>query len=512
MGIPCNVYTEVVFNKVLDVDLTHGTMSILIWLRLRWRDPRLTWDPIDWNNITILFLDQHEIWNPEIEIWNSQDGIAASFQEQKAYVNYTGHVFLSRRGEVNILCNLEDLENFPYDQSRCKFELGSWVYDNSTVKLSYHNKGFILYESQTGGNYSKYAEYNVKDVKVQEHMYDPFNNFPQNNGSWYTVVYTVILERHHMQYTFGIILPQILLTFVSFGAFWLPPSTDERIGFTVTIALAIIVYKLLMHEQLPASQALVFIQKVSFGCFSFSMFVVMQSIFVMLWQRTDPYFMSVWRSFKKFRLDFKELSDWVNVVRAIDVEISKRKRRTDLNLSSSRRNTFLQKVFASTVGRRASTSEQLPAIPSGEVTQPNPFPNVHYQENRGQKAQASQDTASQDSQSIQDLEIQGDLHITSPLDAIIFIYKVLKMRKHLLAQESFERLKKRYSEDRVMEDLLSMMGIYEGSVSHFTEEATLKYNRKWRKLSNYVDRVCQMIVPPVFTVLLIGIILSVIVR
>lgn len=42
------VNVSVAIHKILGVDLYAGTMQLVVWMRLMWFDPRLTWDKDEW--------------------------------------------------------------------------------------------------------------------------------------------------------------------------------------------------------------------------------------------------------------------------------------------------------------------------------------------------------------------------------------------------------------------------------------------------------------------------------
>lgn len=54
-GGPVNVTMSLAVQKIINVDLVQAQITINVWWRLRWHDPRLRWDPADYNNITKMF-------------------------------------------------------------------------------------------------------------------------------------------------------------------------------------------------------------------------------------------------------------------------------------------------------------------------------------------------------------------------------------------------------------------------------------------------------------------------
>jgi hypothetical protein len=80
------------------VDLYSGTLRLAVWLAVRWKDPRLAWDPREHGNITKLYFQQEqenqiEIWQPEIALWNAADRIQDTLDLRPMRSDYNGSVY-----------------------------------------------------------------------------------------------------------------------------------------------------------------------------------------------------------------------------------------------------------------------------------------------------------------------------------------------------------------------------------------------------------------------------------
>eukprot|EP01026_Neomeris_dumetosa_P072237 TRINITY_DN734_c0_g1_i12.p1 TRINITY_DN734_c0_g1~~TRINITY_DN734_c0_g1_i12.p1 ORF type:complete len:818 (-),score=87.39 TRINITY_DN734_c0_g1_i12:616-2712(-) len=331
---PVDVSIHLNVHKVVDLDLASGKLSLLVWLTINWNDPRLTWNPEDWNGIQdVSFQDDEsyeddEIWNPDIELWNAQEPIEFYLYPQPFCANYNGFIKWVRFGKVLVSCNINGLDSFPFDKTECNLEFGSWGYDGSKVLLNTSGSGFTFGGSLSSSKAAnKFAQYDLLEdlFEVRKYVYLTDHDLtPLGENGWPVLLYRVVLQRQPTQYTAKIFVPQILLTFVGFGAFWLSPDCGERIGLVITIPLANAVYDLIMFEQLPDSRQMVFASAFGLGSFVFSMFVVMESVIVLfLWGKNDPYYADPWRSMQKLRLDFRDQREWVVLVRAIEEYLSK---------------------------------------------------------------------------------------------------------------------------------------------------------------------------------------------
>ena len=68
---------------------------------------------------------------------------------------------------------------------------------------------------------------------------------------WPLVHYEITLYRASTFYLNMLIWPSIVLTLLSFGAFFMPPECGERLGYGITLILAIEVFKVVVNSMIP---------------------------------------------------------------------------------------------------------------------------------------------------------------------------------------------------------------------------------------------------------------------
>ena len=62
------------FNDLQDVDVVAGTVTLSIWRRLSWKDPRVSWDASagsEFQNTTFVVRDPNAMWTPDALLYNS---------------------------------------------------------------------------------------------------------------------------------------------------------------------------------------------------------------------------------------------------------------------------------------------------------------------------------------------------------------------------------------------------------------------------------------------------------
>ena len=97
------------FHRVFSVDIVNSVIDLVVWLRLQWVDPRLTWIPEEYGGLNTSWFwlgdggnggETSEIWTPDVELWNLDVGLKGSFEDGYARVSNDGLVYWSRPGKL----------------------------------------------------------------------------------------------------------------------------------------------------------------------------------------------------------------------------------------------------------------------------------------------------------------------------------------------------------------------------------------------------------------------------
>lgn len=114
------------------------------WMRFSWKDPGLTWDPQEFGNVTQMHFNCHEVWKPDIYLYNSADEASVNhYGETHVLVEYDGSVLWVPPGHFKAFCRL-NLRSWPFDTQQCNLKFGSWTSHGNQIDLaSYRNNSFV---------------------------------------------------------------------------------------------------------------------------------------------------------------------------------------------------------------------------------------------------------------------------------------------------------------------------------------------------------------------------------
>ncbi|XP_061178313.1 acetylcholine receptor subunit beta-like [Saccostrea echinata] len=238
-NIPLQIDCTFVLKSLKELDGSLSKFSITGALGVFWIDDRLTWNPQHYGgNLYSIIVPQKKIWVPFL--LNMHD---------YGEVKYTGHKELTLRVDSNGLVSWFIPNLY---ESTCDFDLSKYPFDSQTCFLPFYVTGFspseLLFnisETNKKANMSIYSENGLWAV-TETHIYTTTNAL-----EFQEVQISVSMKRRSAYYISSLILPICFLSFLQLFVFLMPPESGERVGFAVTVLLAVAVYLTLIQDKLP---------------------------------------------------------------------------------------------------------------------------------------------------------------------------------------------------------------------------------------------------------------------
>ena len=259
------------FNNIDQID---GSINMNIWLRYEWIDPSIQWNLTDYNNISLIHLDtnpeyENFIWTPDIYLYNTAEKPMDELDYTKANVYNNGRIFWSRPGLIKSTC-VFDLTYYPYDQQDCKLKFGSWAYNKNEIFLNYTNNSIDI------ANYQEHEEWRLVkyDTNINSIKYTCCDEEFQNIEFLYTI------RRKPDYYRLNIIIPTFATATLIILTLLVPWDSGERISFAVTVLLSIIVFLLIVSENLPKTDSKPLLSRMIVGLIYFSLVGVLFTIII----------------------------------------------------------------------------------------------------------------------------------------------------------------------------------------------------------------------------------------
>ncbi|CAI5442870.1 unnamed protein product [Caenorhabditis angaria] len=274
------VTMKVFLQQVLMVDAKHQMVEINAWLKYVWTDYRLRWQPVDYDNITsVRFEGEDQIWQPDILLYNryiedEQESFDSTYKTNTV-VYSDGVINWIPPGNFKISCKM-DIMLFPFDEQICHMKFGSWTYHGFALDLQMD----IGENAEPGADLSTYIS-NGEWHLIQAPAMREEQFFKCCKEPYPTIKFYLHLRRRTFYYIFNVVLPTLLVSFMSLLAFCLP-ATDlsEKIGLQTTILLSVCFFLTILSEMTPTTSEAVPLLGVFFSALTF--IIAMSTTFTIL--------------------------------------------------------------------------------------------------------------------------------------------------------------------------------------------------------------------------------------
>ena len=257
-------------NNINQID---GTISSNVWLRHWWNDKNLKWNETKWNISKISAHTNHEldrsIWTPDILIYNTAEKPMDELLKTNVMIYSNGDIIWSRPGMLRTSC-VFDLENFPFDTQTCSYKFGSWLYDKSQIDISNVDNPIDLTNYQSNQEWSIINSEHYIEEKVYKCCTETFQS----------TFYKITIKRKYGYYVLNIILPTFATSTLMIICLLIPWDSGERISYAVTVMLSIIVFLLILSENLPKTETKPLLSKMLIGLVFFALFIVYSTVFI----------------------------------------------------------------------------------------------------------------------------------------------------------------------------------------------------------------------------------------
>ncbi|GMS80813.1 hypothetical protein PENTCL1PPCAC_2988, partial [Pristionchus entomophagus] len=210
-------------TQVIEVQMMHNHV---FGMELIWRDPRLTWNPEEYNNISYIYVRSRDLWMPELTACESSSfSLLTSERRQKAKVNSTGHIEMFLIGHASFICEFS-VEDFPFDQHWCFYCFALPIYDeNELIFVVRDASSQIVMDSSEWRMKLHGSRYRLE---------------PDTNKEDPTMIYfDLLLSRRPSFWIFLMIIPSFLLGFlILLGLFF----GKEKNNLNVSVDLGLIAF------------------------------------------------------------------------------------------------------------------------------------------------------------------------------------------------------------------------------------------------------------------------------
>ena len=157
-------------------------------------------------------------------------------KDTRLFLSHDGLVTVAAVRQFKTSCRV-NVRKFPFDKQSCVMQLSTAV---RKVYMYVNNSGNGI--SDMMNIYENNSEW--KDVEVERKVVELMPDKPH-------IEVTIHMERNPIFYVIYLLIPSLLMGFVSVLVFLLPPQSGERVGLSMTVLLSFTVFLLMVSDISP---------------------------------------------------------------------------------------------------------------------------------------------------------------------------------------------------------------------------------------------------------------------
>ncbi|XP_026557949.1 5-hydroxytryptamine receptor 3A-like, partial [Pseudonaja textilis] len=207
-----------------------------------WKNEFVSWDPLDFCNITDISLPVNLFWTPHIFIDEQADEDKHTVSHF-IYLSFDGYIVLFQAHQLTSACNL-DVHTFPFDEQKCNITMVPSLYRENEVKLK-NTKTFKNTNQDSRKRYLADGEWKFQKVEIME------VTEIEADGKYSTVIYQISMKRRSILYELMVILPMFILFLLDMAISYAFASPAEKIAYKVTMILQVSFLSVMLIDKLP---------------------------------------------------------------------------------------------------------------------------------------------------------------------------------------------------------------------------------------------------------------------
>ncbi|CAJ1080032.1 -hydroxytryptamine receptor 3A-like [Xyrichtys novacula] len=183
------------------------------------------------------------LWRPDLFIYEMIEK-DASPANPYVLVSYNGTVQSEDDIKVVSTCKM-DVHKFPFDTQKCNITIGSAIHHVDEVRLFPRS------------NTSRATQFSREIMKTQGEweflqLSVTTSNISFNDRNWENLIYTFSMKRRPLLHVINFLLPILFFLILDLASFFIADHRGEKLGFKVTVLLAISVLLLILNDILPS--------------------------------------------------------------------------------------------------------------------------------------------------------------------------------------------------------------------------------------------------------------------
>ncbi|KAE8603590.1 hypothetical protein XENTR_v10014379 [Xenopus tropicalis] len=250
-----SVSIKLTLTNLISLNEREEALTTNVWVEVQWRDYRLSWDPNEYYGISMMRIPSTSVWLPDVGLENNVDGTFDIALYANTLVSSDGSMYWLPPAIYRSSCPVV-VTYFPFDWQNCSMVFQSQTYSANEIEL------LLTVDEQTiewieidPEAFTENGEWAIKHMpakKIINHRLTP------DDLNYQQIVFYLIIQRKPLFYIINIIVPCVLISFVSILVYFLPAKAGgQKCTVSINILLAQTVFLFLIAQKIPETSTAV---------------------------------------------------------------------------------------------------------------------------------------------------------------------------------------------------------------------------------------------------------------
>ncbi|XP_068137370.1 acetylcholine receptor subunit gamma isoform X1 [Hyperolius riggenbachi] len=251
-----SVSIRMTLTNLISLNEREEALTTNVWVEMQWRDYRLSWDPTQYGGIEVTRIPSTMVWLPDVGLENNVDGTFNIALYTNTLVSSDGSVYWLPPAIYKSSCPVV-VTYFPFDWQNCSMVFQSQTYSANEIELLLTvEEGvtieWIIIDPEA---FTENGEWQIKHMPAKK-VIDP--RLTPDNINYQSIVFYLTIQRKPLFYIINIIVPCVLISFVSVLVYFLPAKAGgQKCTVSINILLAQTVFLFLIAKKIPETSTAV---------------------------------------------------------------------------------------------------------------------------------------------------------------------------------------------------------------------------------------------------------------
>ena len=231
-----DVYVQLLLTSVIDFDVSLGRLTLTLTTFIEWVDETKVWNKTEFGGLREAWFPQNQVWMPNLflhMVLSGNDRLLSNEESSReVYILSNGTVRVTTAMLVDIYCE-PHVQKYPFDVHECFLAVTT---DRPIPQIRLVTNQFMLMNFLHNNSRWQILSWSNTVTPYYGHSF---------------ITYTVKFRRYPLFLSLNLIIPVVILAAVNPLVFILPDESGERIGFSITIFLSLIVFVSSTSDKLP---------------------------------------------------------------------------------------------------------------------------------------------------------------------------------------------------------------------------------------------------------------------